>query len=353
MHVPRESLAVQQAMERLAEILDAPGVAEESRDCERAGDLRWKALLRMRGHCFGLEWKRSGSVSAVASAVRALAEPPNGVPHQIIPLLAVPYMGEAARELCAEAGLAWLDLSGNAQIVVPDIFYQNLGHPNRYRRPGRPASAFGRKGSRVARLLLMEPPRALSQREIASRTSLNEGHVSRVVSKLLADGLVDRGDDGISVADRGMLLDAWRDDYGFDRHSVIWGHIPSSGGGSLIRLLAESLDRVGSPYAATALPAAWLWVRHAGFRLATVYLPSPPSMALRSDLGFREEPRGANTWLVVPNDEGVFDGAESIDGIRCVHPIQAYLDLKDHPERSAEAASALRQRLMIALSAGD
>ena len=100
--------------------------------------------------------------------------------------------------------------------------------------------------------------------------------------------------------------------------------------------------------AATALAAAWLWTRYAGFRLSTVYLSIPPSPALKRDISFREEARGANTWLVVPNDEGVFDGAESVDGIRCVHPVQAYLDMKDHPERAPEAAAELRGRLFSA-----
>jgi hypothetical protein len=34
---------------------------------------------------------------------------------------------------------------------------------------------------------------------------------------------------------------------------------------------------------------------------------------------------------------------EAKEGIRCVHAAQVYLDLKDHPERSAEAALRLRQ----------
>ena len=51
-------------------------------------------------------------------------------------------------------------------------------------------------------------------------------------------------------------------------------------------------------------------------------------------------------WLVVPNDEGVFYGAAECEGIRCVHPVQMYLDLKDHPERSVEAAAQLRQTLL-------
>ena len=73
----------------------------------------------------------------------------------------------------------------------------------------------------------------------------------------------------------------------------------------------------------------------------------PLSVGVKSDLGFREEPRGANTWLVTPNDEGVFDGAEVVNGIRCVHPVQAYLDLKSHPERATEAAEELRKRLLL------
>jgi hypothetical protein len=55
---------------------------------------------------------------------------------------------------------------------------------------------------------------------------------------------------------------------------------------------------------------------------------------------------GVNTWLVVPNDYGVFDGATSVDGIRCAHPVQAYIDLKGQPEGSSEAAEYLRNQLV-------
>ena len=256
-------------------------------------------------------------------------------------------MGETAQELCAQAELPWLDLSGNARIIAPGIFYQNLGNPNRFRRAGRPESAFGPKGARITRRLLMEPTEAVMQRTLASSTGLNEGHTSRIVGKLLEAGLVHRGEDGIRVTDANVLLDAWRDDYRFDRHQIIRGHIASRGGDQLIQTISEILLRNKKPYAATALPAAWLWTRYAGFRLATVYLSTPPSAGLKTELGFREEARGANTWLVVPNDEGVFDGAESVDGIRCVHPVQAYVDLKDHPERAVEAAEEIRRRLLL------
>jgi hypothetical protein len=83
-------------------------------------------------------------------------------------------------------------------------------------------------------------------------------------------------------------------------------------------------------------------VRFAAFRIATVYLADDPSSELIEKLTFREDPSGANLWLVVPNDAGVFHGAVEKDGIHCVHPVQAYLDLKGHPERASEAAERLR-----------
>ncbi len=348
MQVPREQLAIRQAVERLAEILGAPDLTEDAGFEVPARNGRVPdAVLRVHGHCFALEWKRSGSAAVVAGAIRQLRMFQSSLSREVIPLLAVPHMGEAAQELCARADLAWLDLSGNARIVVPGVFYQNLGNPSLFRRPGRPESAFGPRGSRVARHLLTEPPRALKQRQIASGAGLSEGHVSRIVRKLLEAGLVERSEDGIRVIDRGALLDAWREDYRFDRHHVIRGHTSARDGESLTRSIAEALDRAESAYAATALPAAWLWTQYAGFRLSTVYLSRPPSARVRRALGFREEARGANTWLVVPNDDGVFDGAEPVDGIRCVHPVQAYLDLKDHPERAAEAAAELRSRLLV------
>ena len=96
-------------------------------------------------------------------------------------------------------------------------------------------------------------------------------------------------------------------------------------------------------YAATGLAAAWLLTKWAGFRTVTVYIDKAPDADLRKRLGFREEEQGANLWLTVPNDEGVFAGAAEHDGVRCVHPVQAYLDVKQHPERAAEAAERLRR----------
>ena len=110
--------------------------------------------------------------------------------------------------------------------------------------------------------------------------------------------------------------------------------------------MASTFESEKVPYAATGLGAAWLFSHFAGFRRVTFYLKQAPSPALLEKIGFREEDSGANVWLVLPKDEGVFMGEERREKVRCVSPVQAYLDLKGHPERAEEAGSRLRDRYL-------
>ena len=103
----------------------------------------------------------------------------------------------------------------------------------------------------------------------------------------------------------------------------------------------------------TGLGAAWLFTHFAAFRLSTVYLTSVPSRSLLKEIEFSDEPKGANLWIVVPDDEGVFLGTEEQAGIRCVSPVQTYLDLKNQPERANDAAIELRRKLLGWVRHGD
>ena len=341
----RERAELGRASRRLAELLDVQpadmGVQYQAPFAGQVVD----ALAECRGLTFVLELRGSGSLAHIFRATHLLRDIALHAPESTVPLLVVPFMGASAREHCREMGVSWLDLSGNARISAPGLYVHTDGHRNRSTRPGRPLTAFGAKGSRVARWLLMHPGEMVRQRALADSVGLNEGHVSRVVSKLDELGLVERDASGVRVAEPGRLLEAWRDEYRFDRHSVLKGHVSASGGESVAAKLAAGLAAMRVSYAATGLAGAWYWTRYAGYRLATVYLEELPSAESLTALGFRDESRGANTWLTVPNDDGVFDGAQTIDGVRCVHPVQVYLDLKDHPERSAEAAEELRRQL--------
>jgi hypothetical protein len=252
-------------------------------------------------------------------------------------------MGDVGRKVCAEAGVSWLDLSGNAHIIAPGLRVIVDGRPDRFKTAGRPANPFAPRSSRIARWLLIHAGDNLSQREIARSTGLDEGFVSRLVARLQKEGYLVRDENGaVRPKDPALLLDAWRERYQFSKDTLHHGHVAARSGDALLRFVGETLAKQGIEHAATGLAAAWALTRFAAFRTTTLYLATDPSTALLEHLGYREDPRGANLWLAVPNDAGVFQGAVEKNGIRCVHPVQVYVDLKDQPERSTEAAERLR-----------
>jgi hypothetical protein len=186
----------------------------------------------------------------------------------------------------------------------------------------------------------------LSQRELATQAGLDEGFTSRIVRQLEAQRLVERESNGaVRVADFDALLKAWREVYDFFRHHIIRGNIAARSSNDVLRRVAAKLKQNQVEHAATGLAGAWLLDHFVGFRLVTIYTERLPNAEVQEAMGFREETRGENVWLVVPNDAGVFRGAAERDGVRCAHPVQLYMDLKNHPERSAEAAEELRHRL--------
>ena len=296
---------------------------------------------------FAVEWKASGQASAVAMAVRSIRRFVEKSRKKRIPLVAAPFIGEVGQKLCEEAEVCWMDLSGNAHLVGAGLRVNIEGKPNQFKRPGRPRSVFAPKSARIARWLLIEPDRAFSQRELAKASGLDEGFTSRIVRQLEAERLVTREPDGaVKVADYDALLNAWREAYDFSKHHVVRGHVAARSSEDVLRQLAGQLKRDKIEHAATGLAGAWLLNPFAGYRLAVLYVEMMPSAEARQEMGFHEQPKGENVWLVVPNDEGVFHGAADREGIRCVHPVQVYLDLKNHPERSEEAAAQLRQKIL-------
>ena len=63
-------------------------------------------------------------------------------------------------------------------------------------------------------------------------------------------------------------------------------------------------------------------------------------------LSFRPTERGANVWLLVPDDPGVFHGVATRDNVHCVAAVQLYLDLHAHPERAEEVALEVKSRYL-------
>lgn len=285
-------------------------------------DRRWTVIAKLSSS--------PGTVAGVADRVGTDA----------LALLVVPYMTAGGARAAAERRLNWVDLAGNASLRDEGLFVRVQGRPNAFLTRGRTASAFAPRSSRVARALLLDPARWWTQKQLSERTSLDKSQVSRAVARLDDDRLLDRDGARLRPRDRDLLLDAWAEDYRFDRHDVVIGHLTGSGV-ELARALDARLVESKVAHAFTGLAAAWALDRFARFRLTSVYVDGDPRAAA-DEIGLRLNERGANVQLIGPDDGGVFDGQRVVDGLPCVAPVQTYLDLGHLPERAAEAAEHLR-----------
>lgn len=345
MRPPTEKQAASRIVDLLADLFDGSMKAVRLREAGASNSYAYS--ISVPGHRFIVEYKNLASAGPLANSIDRLKQFVGAHPDGGLPLIVVPFMGQVGRDLCEKSGVSWLDLSGNARIVAHGLRIWIEGRPSKYSDRGRPPNLFAAKSSRVARQLLLQPQRFQTQADLARQTGLGDGYVSKIVRRLEQEQYIDSNEDGaVRPRDPNLLLDAWQGAYDFSRHRIMKGHVPTRSGDELIHKLVKWLSHEKIEYAATGLSAAWLFTNFAAFRLATFYLPSMPSRSLLNEIGFSDEPKGANLWLVLPDDEGVFQGSQKQAGIQCVSPVQTYLDLKGQPERAKDAAVELRRKLL-------
>jgi hypothetical protein len=296
---------------------------------------------------FIVEFTKTTQLGAIAHAIEQLNS--SGAKNRgFVPLLVVPFMGPSVMAKCAEVGISWIDLSGNADLTAQGLRVYVRGKENKFSRPGRKENPFAPKSSRVARRLLYQPERAFSQRELANETGLGEGFISRLAKTLEQQHLVIRDDQARLLArEPTLLLEAWAQGYDFHKHDILRGHVAGRSGEEVQANLSKVFQGAGISHAATGLGAAWLYSKFTAFRTVSFYLKELPPDDVLQQAGFREVSSGANVWLVLPKDFDVFHAVAKVGEIPCVHPIQVYLDLQSHPERSEEAAAELRKMLEL------
>ena len=120
MKIPSIHLAIEQTIERLQDVLDAPA---SDITCELDyGHVRCDAIVSVGRHTFALEWKRSGTLGQIAPTANRLRQETKNARSRLIPLVSVPYMGMRGRSYCERLGVSWMDLSGNSYIKGRNLF---------------------------------------------------------------------------------------------------------------------------------------------------------------------------------------------------------------------------------------
>lgn len=280
-------------------------------------------------------WVESRDVAMVRERLRRYVEPP-----YVGALVVAEYLSPPVRTRLAEAGLSYVDLTGNVRVSLthPALFVSDRGADSDPRRgPGRPkATLNGVPAAKVVRALVdFKGPWTI--RELARVAKVSTGSTYRVVEYLLGEELLDRRQGRqLQVADWVRLLRRWSEDYSFVGNSRVTRWIAPRGLSNLLELVAAG----GYPeYAVTGTLAAAQWAPHAPARTAMIYAVDAAQAAETWEL--RPTEAGANVMLAEPGVDVVFERVALTEGATFAAPAQVAVDLMTGPGRSPSEAEEL------------
>ncbi|MBN2195739.1 MAG: hypothetical protein JW751_23175 [Polyangiaceae bacterium] len=254
------------------------------------------------------------------------------------PVVVASFLTESTRARLRERGVSFLDLTGNARIVlpVPGLFIEAQGaseDPNREERPAR--SLRGPKAGRVVRALI-ELKAAPGVRELAALTKTDAGYVSRVLSFLDSEALITRvGRGRIASVDWPTLLRRWAEEAPLDARGKLRTFLEPRG----LSMLQTRLAKLDALYAITGSLAAATLAPLAPARLATLWVRDADTVA--ASLALRSADAGANVVLAEAVDESAFDRALQRDGLWYATPAQVAVDLLTSPGRGPQEGDEL------------
>jgi len=246
-------------------------------------------------------------------------------PERLAVIVVAPWLSPRTRQVLAESGANYADLTGNMLIRVDDpvIFVRTDGATrDPAPAPRKNASLRGPKTARLVRLLAdVRPPYGV--RELATAADLAPGYVSRLLAAFDREAVVDRDARGrVQAVDVKGLIRRYAENY--DTFSTNGSELFLAARG--VRAALTGLADVATPTAVTTSFAANRIAPVAPAVLLTVYCADVAATARALNLRPCDPGGGANVVLMHPFDTVVWQDITLEDGVNYVAPSQAALD---------------------------
>ncbi|HET8577827.1 MAG TPA: type IV toxin-antitoxin system AbiEi family antitoxin [Methylomirabilota bacterium] len=305
-----------------------------------------------------VKFKMGGTQHVLAAVVTSIGQPRqiretisrlSGIRREMpesYPIALSDYIGPQSGTLLKQAGLGYLDLSGNCSLAFENVLIEKEGKPNQ--RPStRPLkSLFAPRATRVVRVLLVDPQHVWRLEELAKAAEVSLGHAHNVVKRLEELSWIERGEhQRIHLARPGDLLDGWVESYSHRLNTAEAYFSPERVTRKLVGDVARAAHAEGRRYAFTLHAGAALVAPNVRFPAIHCYVEGSPEPIARS-LGLRPGEGEGNVHLLTPYDSGVFYAPISKGGLPVVCLPQLYADLYHYERRGREQASHLRREAM-------
>jgi hypothetical protein len=298
-------------------------------------DLLLSALVSGKPAQFIVEIKSQGEPRLVRVAVEQLKKSLQGEQHAY-GIIVAPYLSDASRRICGEAGIGCVDLAGNALLSFQSIFIDRTGVANPYAAPRVAKSLFFPKSSRVLRVLLAEPAKRWRVEEISKKAGISIGLASRIKQALLDQEWIAEDNKQFYLAEPERALMAWAAKYSYTLNES-FSYYSGLRDEELAASLRSECRKGGWEYGLALFTGARRVAPFVTFPRFFAYVKGD-ILGLAKSLQFKKVESGANVTLLSPYDDGVLYGIQDVKGLQVVSNIQLYLDLKSYMGRGEEAA---------------
>jgi len=281
----------------------------------------------------------SAYFDAVISQAKALASEDTDA----APVIVAKYLSPSKRQQCADAGVNFIDLSGNVLLAYRDLYVERIGFPNQFPEERKGRGPFSDKASLILRTMLEHREKAWGTRELAQSVALDPGFVSRISREMESRAYIVRSDSKLLLQNRERILEDWVHEYDYkknrERRYFCLAQSPK-----------EILDKIRSlklpkdiGYALGLHAGANLVAPHALYNEVHIYGSNEEALNyFVKHLRLEAVNRGANLVFLMPYYEhSVFFGKQFVSNLWVVSDIQLYLDLYNFPVRGREQAEYL------------
>lgn len=254
-------------------------------------------------------------------------------------ILVAPYISDAGRQICKEAGIGCLDLAGNAFLSYKKIFIERSGRPNPFSVSRVSKSVFSPKSSRILRVLLSDLSKKWYVDEMSREAEISIGLTSRVKQSLLAEEWIKEEDKRFYIINPEAILDQWVNNYSYNKNPA-FSFYSGMSESQLETAIKKECEKRKYRYGLALFSGARKTAPFVRFMRFFFYLEGDMDK-IADALQLKKVESGANVTILQPYDDGVFYGIQEINGVQVVSDIQLYLDLKSYKGRGEEAAQAI------------
>jgi hypothetical protein len=257
-----------------------------------------------------------------------------------------PHIPDALAQDLRQCGVAHADLNGRLFLLGKMHLVDIRAGKSLYRSEQKGPDPFSPKASRIVRAFLCQRGQLLTQDDLVESTKVSRALVSKVLTQLIDEDFIEQVNKATKTQSAhyelkqfNRLLDNWADKDDWQKRVTV--HQFSLLDNDLDDLAHKLVNAVGADEIAfTQWIAAWQLRPHTTTPVISAYLKN---QQLLDEISGRPVDSGGNLWIIIPQDEGVFQYSRLVKGLPLVSDVQVYLDLIDAGLRGPEAASELRK----------